>query len=282
MKAVLEVKLRGGLGNQLFQYATGRSLAIKNKIRYLVFNTDSYKNESLNRTFGLGQLNVKGRELRNRHLKNFFVTNARLNRLVHASGLHKRIEENGFVLLSLQNKLGFLSSLHGYWQSETYFCEIRSQLLEELTPANLPSYPAWLKNGNTVAIHVRRTDYLTEPRYGFLGKDYYTSAINFIRTRVENPLFIFFSDDIDWCEATFGGDCLFFREKAWSADYLQLHLMSKCTHQIIANSSFSWWAAWLNENENKIVVRPAKPFRETSLLYESHYPESWVVVDNTL
>ncbi|MEO8577880.1 MAG: alpha-1,2-fucosyltransferase [Gemmatimonadales bacterium] len=281
MKAVLEVKFAGGLGNQLFQYATGRSLAHKNNVRYLVFNTDNYQNESLNRTFELGRLRVKGHHLRNRHFKNLFAANARLNRLAHASGLHKRIDENGFVSQCLQNKLGFLSSLYGYWQSETYFGDIRPELLEELIPLRLPPYPAWLGNKNTVGIHVRRTDYLQDRRYGVLGKEYYVRAIEFIRAKVEHPFFVFFSDDMPWCRATFSEDFLFFNEGPWAEDYLQLHLISKCRHQIIANSSFSWWAAWLNENESKIVVRPARPFREPSLLYENHYPASWAVVDNT-
>src|SRR4051812_15805178 len=174
MKAVLEIKFAGGLGNQLFQYSMARSLALRNNVRYLVFNTDNYRNDSLNRTFELKRFNVRGHELRNRHARNVFVANARLNRVAAASGLHKRIDEKGFVFQRVDDQLGFLSSLYGFWQSERYFADIRKQLLDELVPLRLPAYPEWLADDNAVvAIHVRRTDYLNEPRYGFVGEDYY-------------------------------------------------------------------------------------------------------------
>jgi len=276
----LEVKFAGGLGNQLFQYATARRLALRNHVRYLLFNADNYRNESLNRRFELEKLRVKGKTLRNTRVKNIFAPNARLNRLATAAGLHKRIDEGPFVIRPLDRELGFFSSLHGFWQSEEYFRDIRSSLLEELVPRNVPAYPAWVRNASTVGIHVRRTDYLDEPRYGFLGKEYYRKAIDLIAKKVDNPFFVFFSDDLAWCEMEFGNDFHYMKDSDWSAPHLHLHLMSKCAHQIIANSSFSWWGAWLNDNQSKIVVRPSRPFREPSLLHASHYPAGWLIVDN--
>ncbi len=283
MKLVLEIKFAGGLGNQLFQYSMGRSLAIRNNVRHLVFNTDNYRNESLKRAFELTHFKVKGSELPNHRLKNVFVQNARLNKLASAAHLHKRVDENGFVFQRVDEQLGVLSSLYGFWQSERYFSEIRETLLTELVPVRVPQYPAWLSNDvPVVAIHVRRTDYLNEPRYGFVGDDYYRKAIEFILGRAPNARFVVFSDDMSWCRATFDNDFIFFDDPDWAPGYLQLHLMSRCTHQIIANSSFSWWGAWLNTNPQKMVMRPATPFREPSLLYEGHYPASWVAVDNTI
>lgn len=281
MNCCLEIKLVGGLGNQLFQYAAGRQLALQNKIPFLFFNVDGYINESLGRTFSLGQLNIKDSINHNRHFKNIFRSQTKLNRLVNKFGLFKSIAEKGFVLQSLNNKAGFFTSLNGYWQSAFYFNEIRKLLIEELVPIKLPVYPDWIKVNNTVATHVRRKDYLSENRYGFIGINYYLLAIEFIKSHVDHPLFVIFSDDIEWCRTVFTGDnYIFCDEENWKEDYLQLHLMSKCKHQIIANSSFSWWGAWLNTNVEKIVIRPMEPFKDKSLLYESHYPAEWIAIEN--
>ncbi len=281
MKIFLTIQLAGGLGNQLFQYATARRICLKNKIPFLLFNTATYQNESLGRTFGLRHMNIKGRVIKNRQIKNIFSRHTKLNKLVSALHLHEQIEENGFVLQSVEKKVGFLTSISGYWQSANYFNDIRPLLLNEITPLQIPTYPGWLTEETTVAIHVRRTDYLEEPRYGFLGADYYARAISYMKRQLTNPLFVVFSDDMEWCRQEFKEEgFLFVDETAWQADYLQLHLMSKCAHQIIANSSFSWWGAWLNSRNDKIILRPSAPFREKTLLYEAHYPEEWIAINN--
>jgi hypothetical protein len=99
---------------------------------------------------------------------------------------------------------------------------------------------------------------------------------------LSNPLFVFFSDDIPWCRQTFPRDRTVFCENPpWDKDFLQLYLMSKCGHQIIANSSFSWWGAWLNRNPGKIILRPQTPFVDTSLFHKPYYyPEEWIPVNN--
>ena len=281
MKLALKIKFAGGLGNQLFQYATARSICLKNRIPFLFFDTDDYLNESQGRTFCLMQLNVKGNLVKSRHGKNIFKKHTKLNRLAAAVKLHNHIEENGFVLQNIKTSSGVFTTLKGYWQSADYFNDIRSLLLDELLPLKIPAYPAWVAQVETVAIHVRRTDYLNEHRYGFLGAAYYHAAIKYLQSRIQNPLFVFFSDDMEWCRQEFTKqNNLFCEEKNWDADWLQLHLMSKCKHQVIANSSFSWWGAWLNNNPDKMVVRPLNPFREKVLLYESHYPQEWVAIEN--
>lgn len=281
MKIFLEIKLAGGLGNQLFQYAFARSICVKNNISFLLFNTDIYQNESLGRTFGLRHMNIKGSEITNRQVKKIFSRNSKLNKIVLALHLYEQIEENGFVLQHIERKGGFLTSVTGYWQSARYFNDIRPLLVKEIIPLQIPPYPGWIKEHTTVAIHVRRTDYLKEYRYGFLGPLYYKRAISYMKSQLSNPLFVVFSDDMEWCRQEFKEDgFLFFDDISWQADYLQLHLMSKCTHQIIANSSFSWWGAWLNNRSDKIVLRPSAPFLEKKLLYEAHYPEAWIAINN--
>lgn len=277
----LEIKFAGGLGNQLFQYATGRALYIKNNIAYLVLNIESYNNEPLGRTFALSNLQVKGSIVKHKRLQQIFRKNTKLNKLVTIFSLHKTIKEKNFSLQHIKKIKSFLTSLDGYWQSPFYFKDIRDVLVKEFTPVNLPQLPEWIFENDTVAVHIRRTDYLIDPRYGAIGVDYYEAAMAVVKEKIANPLFVFFSDDIAWCKATFNNNRIIFCENIlWDKDYLQLYLMTKCAHQVIANSSFSWWGAWLNNNPAKIVIRPAAPFKESGLLYEAHYPEDWIVIDN--
>ena len=189
--------------------------------------------------------------------------------------------EAGFRLQTVQGLNRPITSLEGYWQSDHYFKNIRKKLLEELVPLQIPSFPVCLNQSDTVAVHVRRTDYLAEERYGFLGIDYYREAILKMQSLITKPSFIFFSDDLEWCKNEFKeAGKRFFEEAGWEKDYLQLYAMSRCNHQIIANSSFSWWGAWLNNAENKIVIRPANPFKDKSLEYEAYYPKEWLSIQN--
>ena len=277
---LLEVKFEGGLGNQLFQYAAARYLCIQNDIPYLLLNTDSFVNQPLHRKFNLINFRIHGREIKSNNLKKVFRKRTKLNSIANfLTGYH--LIEDKWQEENLAIQLRPLTSLSGFWQSPGYFKNIRAVLLKELIPVSLPVLPFWMSAPNTVAIHVRRTDYLFEPRYGFVGLSYYLEAIRYMQEKISGALFIFFSDDLGWCKQHFNlKECIFFEDINWQPDYLQLHLMSRCNHQIIANSSFSWWAAWLNINANKIVVRPATPFKDINLLYPHYYPAGWVAIEN--
>jgi hypothetical protein len=278
----LEVKLVGGLGNQLFQYATGRSICKKKNIPYLLLNLESYANDPFGRKPTILHYNLKARTIENGFIKKLLRKDTKLNRLISAFPFYHTIEEDGLRLHKFSDESHLITSITGYWQSEQYFKDIRSSLLEELTPKNMPELPKWVANKNSVAVHIRRTDYLTESKFGFLGEKYYHEAMDKMQQQLKDPLFIFFSDDIDWCKNTFGhiNNVLFETSKEWEADYLQLFLMSKCSHQIIANSSFSWWSGWLNNNPEKLVIKPAQPFADKSMMYESYYPSEWATVEN--
>ena len=282
MSCCVELKLVGGLGNQLFQYATARSFCAKRKIRFLWLNTDSYAGtDFFGRVFGLHNFKVKGREIKNTRMRRMLRRDSKLNRILGHPPIYKRIDEQGLKLHELDDKGALVTALNGYWQSEFYFKDIRPQLLSELTPRELPNWPQWIGEKDTVSIHIRRTDYLKESGFGALSEKYYQDAIRFFREKLGRPKFVVFSDDLEWCKTVFvGTDFVFCEEPAWEKDYLQLYLMSKCRHQIIANSSFSWWGAWLNDHPDKIVVRPTHPFADDSLLYESYYPAEWTPIDN--
>jgi hypothetical protein len=281
MSLFLEVKITDGLGNQLFQYATGRSLAIKKGIKHFLLNIDSFKYNSLGREFGLRNFHTGGKVITSGLVEKILRKDTKYNRLASHFPFYKTIMEDGLKLQELSQTSGLFLSLSGYWQSEHYFKDIRPLLLRELVPVDLPPFPDWIHAENTVAVHVRRTDYLSTTRIGALGESYYRAAMSFLRSKIKKQLFIFFSDDIGWCRESFeAGDTLFCEAGDWDKDYHQLYLMSRCAHQVIANSSFSWWGAWLNNKEAKIVVRPAVPFTDSTYRYESYYPAEWIGVEN--
>ena len=151
--------------------------------------------------------------------------------------------------------------LDGYWQNELYFSNIRELLLRELSPINSMNdlgcaYLESIKKSNSVSLHVRRGDYLNLKNIGVLDVDYYMKAVEYIRKNVEKPTFFIFSDDLDWCKKSLGfmGGCTYVDRTQTEID--DLKLMSFCRHNIIANSSFSWWGAWLNQNPKKTVIAP--------------------------
>ncbi len=274
----IEINFIGGLGNQLFQYAAARGLMNKNDI--LVLNVSSYSDDYLGRQFVLRKYKIFGNVIRGKKLENIFTPNTNANLFFAKLGLYAQIKEKGFFIdTEIKWRLKLITRMQGYWQSEEFFKDIREDLLNEIVPKVIPQLPLIFKQGNTVAIHIRRTDYLTDNRYGFLGEEYYRSAMRLVKQKIVNPVFIMFSDDKEWCKQVFENDDIQFCEDLnWQEDYLQLYLMSRCSHQIIANSSYSWWGAWLNRNPDKIVIRPKVPFRDSTLLYVNHYPEDWIPI----
>ena len=272
----IEVILNGGLGNQLFQYATARALMKKSDL--LFFNVNSYSDNYLERKFKLLNYKVKGSVTKNVLLEKAFIPSTNVNMLLSQLNLYSLIKENGFFIHhELSQKTNVFTRVLGFWQSELYFNEIRNELVTEMKPKVIPTIPQIFNFQNTVSVHIRRADYLCDLRYGFIGEDYYRNAIFFMKQNLVNPCFILFSDDLAWCKSVFEGKDIFFCEECdWQEDHLQLYLISKCKHQIVANSSFSWWGAWLNANPDKIVIRPNKPFNDDSLYYENYYPSDWI------
>jgi len=165
---------------------------------------------------------------------------------------------------------------HGYFQTEKYFTN-RNLILNLFEPSdfvlsNLEKYKDILQ-GNTCAIHVRRGEYSLNPQSKHYTKDmaWYNSAMGIINAEH----YIVFSDDIEYARQNFIGDKFIFVE---DKDYIELFLMSLCKHNIISSSSFSWWGAWLNKNDNKKVIAPAKWFGtiESNYLDIDIVPESWI------
>ncbi len=161
-------------------------------------------------------------------------------------------------------------NINGFFQSERYFDDQKDIILGLLTPK--VSYSI---NWNTTSIHVRRGDYVNNGAYEQLGIDYYTRAMAVTKSKH----YMIFSDDISWCKKRFVGSQFTFSEG--KSPVTDLSLQSSCEHNIIANSSFSWWGAYLNKNPGKIIVAPNKWFGTT--LVNTHntkdlVPSSWIKI----
>ena len=180
--------------------------------------------------------------------------------------------------------------LQGYWQSEKYFYDIRDILLNELTLKFDPDrdnkkHLKDIINSESVSIHVRRGDYVKNPHtrayHGICSLDYYKRALKKIGSLVENPKYYVFSDDPDWTKENLKikGKVVFIINNS-NKEYEDLRLMRACKHNIIANSTFSWWGAWLGEYKNKIVIAPEKWFLTKENNYKDIVPDRWLKIPN--
>lgn len=283
------VNLKGGLGNQMFQYAFGRRLALKNNdvLKLDVTGLErTYVTGDIYRSFGLGEFIIEKTLATPIEITTFkypygFLSQVlrwfqfKILRQTHSLFNPRELEQTGDLFLD------------GYWQSPRYFDEIRSTLLTDFT-LRLPLSPAGatvaaqMKSTVSVSLHVRRGDYVKNPRvlaeFGICSLAYYQIAIAEITASHPNPTFFIFSDDIPWVKEHLNtGDNTVFVTDPTITDYQELTLMSRCAHNIIANSSFSWWGAWLNQNPNKLVTAPT-PWFTTAPYDKNLIPASWIQI----
>ena len=256
-------KLKGGLGNQLFQYAAGRAVALHHKVP-LKLDLTILKTDKLHNGYRLDQFAIQADIATDNEIvklkggNNVLISALRKAGLVKKKSYFKEKRSSYFDRGIFKNNFVYLN---GYWQNELYFSNIRELLLEELSPISSMNdlgcaYLEQIKKTNSVSLHVRRRDYLTLENIGVLDVDYYMKAVEYIRKNLEEPTFYIFSDDLDWCKKSLGflDGCIYVDRTQTEID--DLKLMSFCQHNIIANSSFSWWGAWLNQNLKKTVIAP--------------------------
>lgn len=283
------VNLKGGIGNQLFQYALGRHLSIKNKTELKLDISDlnqANKIGNIYRSFDLYQFNIKAPISTHEEIKNLKYTYGRLSKICQFFSV-KILRQYNLLFDQKILDLPDNTYLDGYWQSPKYFEEIREILLNDLSLTETlssvaDSYFKKIQNSNSIALHVRRGDYVKNPKvlkeFGICSNDYYTKAYQTIIKNVSEPTFFVFSDDIEWVKAniTLPKETIYVNDPKLKA-VEELFLMSKCRHNIIANSSFSWWSAWLNTNESKIVIAPTPWFNLTP--YDKDLiPKSWLQI----
>ncbi len=261
---VVVTRLEGGLGNQLFQYAAGCAAAKSIEAQKLYVDISKLPAQGHSRALRLFNFNVNAKLIFSDPLLGMAPDDA-----VSSCGSSplEIIEERagtGLDLMCTENLPSTGCCLSGFWQTSRHFKDVEEQLRRDLVlrdgpRSNLRNAQKWLRSlGPTVAVHVRRGDYLTGG-HGALPVSYYEDALDWIgRTAPEQPMPIYFSDDQEWVRdhmlARFGGALVFDHFKL--RDFEELVLMSTCTHHVIANSTFSWWAAWLGKSDRQIVVYP--------------------------
>ncbi|MEM7030094.1 MAG: alpha-1,2-fucosyltransferase [Chloroflexota bacterium] len=281
--------LRGDFGNQLFQYAVGRRLALQH-------DTDLVLNVSNRLSIGdwrgaklinkLSYLNLKAQFQYWPPLITRLWHKLHLSRLLNV-GTYFPEKQWGYDpdVLALPDH----TYLYGYFQSEQYFRGIapiiQADLYLDLVPISNTASAVLMKikNSESVSIHVRRGDFLQMPDYQVCSQTYYANAIAFIRQRLEQPHFFVFSDDPGWCKANLHFDNTTFVTLPPSCPQpiYDFWLMQQCQHNIIANSTFSWWAAWLNCNPNKMVIAPNRWSRReplNQLALKHTLPTEWIRV----
>ena len=299
-------KIQGGLGNQMFQYAIGRHLAYLNKTELrldLSFYNQIPKNNT-QRKYLLGNFNITGKPLnlseekkvkiKNLHNRPFLTKIIRkiLKNIEEKKPIYKRkyIREPHFHfcpdVLKARNKTIYL---YGHWQSEKYFKNIENIIRKEFTLKNGLSNEAKnilekIQKTNSVSIHIRRGDYVENKKnctlYGVCSLTYYYKTIKIIQNKTGNPHFFVFSDDIRWVQKNLKtASSLTLVRGVNIRDFEEIILMSKCKHNIIANSTFSWWGAWLNNNPNKIVIAPKPWFNIATINTKDLLPPLWITID---
>jgi hypothetical protein len=282
------IRLLGGLGNQMFQYAAGRSLAMENNCELRLDLTEFKKNGL--RQYALSNYRINAiisSQFENRIIKKISSKNT-IQKFLTVIG--KPIAYFKPESWAYDNKISKLKGhiyLEGSFQSEKYFNNHRKILLNEFS---LQSENAFLKDiinkmkkENSVAIHIRHGDYqenkLTRDFHGVLSKDYYLKAIEIIKKKIKDPYFYFFSDDIRWVKQNFTNlKSVFVSNLHNFTDNEELFLISCCRHQIIANSSFSWWGAWLNSNPEKCIIAPINWFNNKELDTKDLIPNDWLKI----
>jgi hypothetical protein len=259
---MITAHLKGGLGNQMFQIAAAYSLALDNGDEC---------------AFYFGNPNINQGNPARYYVANVFRELIELSEdlVIKPNYSEVRYMEPRFNYDPILYREGIV--LQGFFQSEKYFKHHRKEIIklfkhEDLIPQG--NYE------NSVSIHVRRGDYLDPFMSQFIpaqSMDYYNRALAYVESRTKIDHILIFSDDIQWCKANFNDPRMIFIEG--QLDYIDMYMMTKCNHNIIANSSFSWWGTWLNENENKIVCAPFRWFGDAFKEdWQDIYCENWITI----
>jgi hypothetical protein len=305
-QGLIIIRLLGGLGNQMFQYALGRSLSAiyrrPLKFDLSFYNSDAAKSHWAPRFFCLDHFNIKLQIVAAAELapfEKYLRQNiySRLLRRAAAFGcyyLHSYIFEppkNYFVfdpnLLAGQLKPNVY--LDGFWQTEKYFSSIENIIRKDFIFKDLPDeinqkMLAEIDSVNSVSIHVRHGDNATKiaAKHGVLPLEYYYSAISDLVKTVKSPKFYVFSDDPVWVKENLKLDfpAVFVSNNSDKKNYEDLRLMTRCKHHIIGNSTFSWWGAWLGKKPGQQVYAPKRYHVHDNIPTTDLYPSQWKLINN--
>jgi hypothetical protein len=290
------VKLMGGLGNQMFQYAAARRLAHFNNTNLKIDLSwfDNICEVDSPREYALDEFAIQENFATREEVEALTVRKQGfVERLIAKVMWRKPVAAPSYIrekqfhfdpgILNLPDAV----YLDGYWQSDKYFKDIEDVIREEFSikaPQNGKNkkLAELISSRESVSLHVRRGDYVsnsvTNKVHGTCGLDYYTRAIAEIFSRVDDPYFFVFSDDPEWSKANLNisHPVVFVDHNNASRNYEDLRLMSQCRHHIIANSSFSWWGAWLSSYPDKIVITSKRWFSDPTVDTSDLIPPEWL------
>lgn len=284
-------KLKGGLGNQMFQYAIGLAVATRYretlKVDATGYDDPRYVHANTPRTYRLFAFNLSGGVATKEEVEKYRNPFGIISKILRA--FEQRILRKNYVDYSPSFFKKKHSYIEGYFQSEKNFLEVIDRIRKEFTLKKEFESELFLKEKNninkekSISVHIRRGDYAedekTKNHHGGCSSEYYKQAMDLVSSRVASPVFYFFSDDIQWVKKEFGErENFVFVSDERLEDYEELMLMSYCAHHIIANSSFSWWGAWLNPNPHKIVVAPKKWVNIEPNPQPNVIPDKWVSI----
>jgi hypothetical protein len=291
----------GGLGNQLFQYAYGYALS-KRLNTALLLDTSDFDRYDL-RTFKLDNFKLTYKiatpedieRIKNPNAINKALRNLK-TRGIEAHFAQRVVEEKQFEFDPNYLHLPDNTYVKGYWQTPKYFADYEKQIKKMFRVKTEPQDDANKKmldqiiSENSICIHIRRGDYVTNTHtnkfHGTCSEDYYQKAIDTLLKVVQNPVFFIFSDDIPWARENIAKlvgkhEVVCADQNDANTDYEDLRLMYNCKHFIIANSTFSWWGAWLASNKEKIVIAPEPWFGgEQNKSADDLVPQEWIKINN--
>ncbi len=285
---MIRVLLMGGLGNQMLQYATAKALALSLQdevcldMSFFAIHGKkdwcrAYEMDIFAHTAKVESASWKSKLLCHliprlqKHLS--ADTLLKMGIIVDTKQLAKAAARRDYYLMD-------------YFFSDHFFKEYKTEILQDLAfrlPMNEANstIASRIADCTAVGVHIRRGDYLSNANaaqtFAAVPQTYYTQAMAYIRDRVDNPTFFVFSDDIAWCKTFLDDTCEFVDINYGAESYNDMRLMSLCQHNIIANSTFSWWGAWLNAHPGKIVIAPKAWFKnEVANANQERYPAEWI------
>ena len=282
----IRIKLTGGLGNQMFQFATGFAIAKKNNVR-LSLDLNYINRRQLFNGFEL-------EKVFNIYSKVSFLNKALSFQSINFKEILNKIDvtfynfkEPHFHYTSKILDIPKHSFLDGYWQSELYFKDYSKEIKKIFNFSDkLDEQNELISNdinqSNSISIHIRRGDFLLKrnDNHYINLKEYYLKAINESSKFFKNPKYFIFTDDPSWVTDNFVLDHSYFivAVNQGTKSFYDMHLMSLCKSNIIANSSFSWWGAWLNSKKDKIIYAPKNWFKDKSISTDDLIPNSWNII----
>lgn len=284
------IKLQGGLGNQMFQYAFARGLVAKTgqEISFDFSGLNPIKGVT-QRSFSLDSFNIKIQKASDPDIKFFTQEKCAplLTKIKRMFGfkIPSYLHENEHSFHPEVWGVGGDTYFDGYWQSEKYFLHIEKEIREAFAPRQPLSQDGKMIaekiNNSSISLHIRRGDYVTNKKaaetLGTCEMTYYQRALSVAIADIENPHIFIFSDDTSWVKESFDipyQTTIVSEYKV--SDWEEIILMSKCERHIISNSSFSWWGAWLDTKYDTIVIAPAQWTKDLRINNKDITPPSWI------